>query len=107
MKIISMHLSHAPPRIRDVNPTVDVPPPLEQAMLQALEKSRENRFATASAFLQALDDARGASRPSARLRRRRDRCSQPARARGRRALRRAGRAARRAGWRRRRAGAPS
>jgi tetratricopeptide (TPR) repeat protein len=57
VKIISMHLSHAPPRIRDVNPAVEVPIPLEQAVLQALEKSRENRFATAAAFLQALEDA--------------------------------------------------
>jgi tetratricopeptide (TPR) repeat protein len=57
VKIISMHLAHAPPRIRDVNPNVQLPLPLEQAVLQALEKSRENRFATAAAFLQALDDA--------------------------------------------------
>jgi hypothetical protein len=52
-----MHLAHAPPRVRDVNPTVDVPLPLEQAVMQAMEKSREHRFATATAFLQALDDA--------------------------------------------------
>ena len=57
VKIISMHLAHAPPRIRDVSPTVDVPLPLEQAMMQSLEKSREHRFATATAFLQALEDA--------------------------------------------------
>src|SRR5260370_883732 len=57
VRIISMHLAHAPPRMRDVNPTVDVPPPLEQAVLQALEKHREYRFASATAFLQALDDA--------------------------------------------------
>jgi serine/threonine-protein kinase len=57
VKIISMHLAHAPPRIRDVNPAVDVPLPLEQAIMQSLEKSREHRFATATAFLQALDDA--------------------------------------------------
>ena len=57
VKIISMHLAHAPPRVRDVNPNVDVPLPLEQAVMQAMEKSREHRFATATAFLQALDDA--------------------------------------------------
>ena len=57
VKIISMHLAHAPPRIRDVSPTVDVPLPLEQAVMQSLEKSREHRFATATAFLQALEDA--------------------------------------------------
>ena len=57
VKIISMHLAHAPPRLREANPTVDVPVALEQVVLQALEKSRENRFATAGAFLQALEDA--------------------------------------------------
>src|SRR5215468_2416858 len=56
VKIISMHLSHAPPRMRDVSPAVDVPLPLEQAIMQSLEKSREHRFATATAFLQARDE---------------------------------------------------
>ena len=67
VRIISMHLAHAPPRMRDVNPTVDVPPPLEQAVLQALEKHREHRFASATAFLQALDDAEAASDAGAEL----------------------------------------
>jgi eukaryotic-like serine/threonine-protein kinase len=57
VKIISMHLAHAPPRLQEVNPAVDVPIPLEQAVLQAMEKSRDNRFSTAVAFLQALEDA--------------------------------------------------
>jgi serine/threonine-protein kinase len=57
VKLISMHLAHAPPRLREANPNVEVPVALEQVVLQALEKSRENRFATATAFLQALDDA--------------------------------------------------
>jgi eukaryotic-like serine/threonine-protein kinase len=57
VKIISMHLAHAPPRIRDVSHAVDVPVALEQVILQALEKSRENRFSTATAFLQALADS--------------------------------------------------
>jgi hypothetical protein len=65
VKIISMHLSHAPPRVRDTNPGVDLPIPLEQAVLQALEKSREHRFATAAAFLQALDDAERSASASA------------------------------------------
>jgi serine/threonine-protein kinase len=60
VKIISMHLSHAPPRMREANPTVDVPFALEQVVLQALEKHRENRFANATAFLQALDDSEAA-----------------------------------------------
>jgi len=57
VKIISMHLSHAPPRIFDVNPAIDVPLPLEQAIMQSMEKSREHRFASATAFLTALDEA--------------------------------------------------
>jgi len=69
VKIISMHLAHAPPRILDVNPNVQIPLPLEQAILQALEKSRENRFATAAAFMQALDDAEAQSNAEAEIER--------------------------------------
>jgi serine/threonine-protein kinase len=61
VKLISMHLAHAPPRLREVNPNVDAPVPLEQVVLQAMEKSRENRFASAAAFLQALEDAEAVS----------------------------------------------
>ena len=57
VKIISMHLAHAAPRLRDVNPAVRVPLAFELLIQQAMEKSRDNRFATAAAFLQALDDA--------------------------------------------------
>jgi eukaryotic-like serine/threonine-protein kinase len=57
VKIISMHLAHAAPRIRDVNPAVRVPTAFELLVQQAMEKSRDNRFASAAAFLQALDDA--------------------------------------------------
>jgi serine/threonine-protein kinase len=57
VKIISMHLAHAPPRIRDVNAAVRIPTVFELLVMQAMEKSRDNRFATAAAFLQALDDA--------------------------------------------------
>ena len=64
VKIISMHLSYAPPRIREVNPTVDVPFALEQVVLQALEKHRENRFASATAFLQALEDSEAVVDPA-------------------------------------------
>jgi serine/threonine-protein kinase len=57
VKIISMHLAHAAPRLRDVNPAVQVPVAFELLIQQAMEKSRDNRFASAAAFLQALDDA--------------------------------------------------
>jgi tetratricopeptide (TPR) repeat protein len=67
VKIISMHLAHAPPRIRDVSPSVDVPGALEQVVLQALEKSRENRFATAQAFLQALEDSEAPPEPGVEM----------------------------------------
>ncbi|HET6283582.1 MAG TPA: protein kinase [Polyangia bacterium] len=63
VKIISMHLAHAPPRIREINPTVDIPPALEQVVLQALEKHREHRFASATAFLQALDESELGAEP--------------------------------------------
>jgi tetratricopeptide (TPR) repeat protein len=67
VKLISMHLAHAPPRLREANPNVEVPVALEQVVLQALEKSRENRFATATAFLQALDDAEALADAGAEL----------------------------------------
>ena len=57
MRIISMHLSHPVPRLRAVYPAIDVPPALEDVVRQALEKERENRFASASAFLTALEEA--------------------------------------------------
>jgi len=57
MRIISMHLSHPVPRMRSVYPAVDVPAALEDVVMQALEKERENRFASASAFLTALEEA--------------------------------------------------
>jgi tRNA A-37 threonylcarbamoyl transferase component Bud32 len=56
VRIISMHLSHPLPRMRDLSPKVDVPLPIEQAVLQALEKQREHRFASAAAFRAALED---------------------------------------------------
>ena len=57
MRIISMHLSHPVPRMRAVFPAIDVPRALEDVVMQALEKERENRFASASAFLAALEEA--------------------------------------------------
>jgi tetratricopeptide (TPR) repeat protein len=57
VRIISMHLSHAVPRMADVNPAVAVPVPVEEAVQQALAKNRENRFASAAAFAAALQDA--------------------------------------------------
>ena len=57
MRIISMHLSHPVPRLRAAYPHSDVPPALEDVVMQALEKDRAHRFASASAFLTALEEA--------------------------------------------------
>ncbi|HEY8924643.1 MAG TPA: serine/threonine-protein kinase, partial [Polyangia bacterium] len=57
VRIISMHLSHVVPRLAAVNPAVEVPPAIEEVVAQALEKPRENRFASAAAMLVALDEA--------------------------------------------------
>ncbi len=59
VRIISMHLSHAVPRMSEVNSiaAAAVPMPVEDVVMQALEKERENRFASAAAFLAALEDA--------------------------------------------------
>jgi eukaryotic-like serine/threonine-protein kinase len=57
VRIISMHLSHAVPRMADRNPAAAIPAPVEEAVLQALAKNREHRFASAQAFSAALEDA--------------------------------------------------
>ena len=57
VRIISMHLSHTVPRMSDRNPAVAIPLPIEEAVLQALAKNREHRFASAQAFSAALEDA--------------------------------------------------
>ena len=57
VRIISMHLSHAVPKLFEANPAISVPLPIEQVVMQALEKEREHRFSSASAFLSALEDA--------------------------------------------------
>jgi len=57
VRIISMHLSHPVPRLRAIRPEADIPAALEDVVMQSLEKERENRFASASAFLTALEEA--------------------------------------------------
>ncbi|HEY4392624.1 MAG TPA: protein kinase, partial [Polyangia bacterium] len=57
VRIISMHLSHPVPRLRDAYPAGEVPAALEDVVRQAMEKERENRFSSAAAFLTALEDA--------------------------------------------------
>jgi serine/threonine-protein kinase len=57
VKIISMHLAYAPPKFADVRPDLGLPIPLEEVVHQALDKHREYRFASAGAFLVALQEA--------------------------------------------------
>jgi hypothetical protein len=40
-----------------VNAAISIPAPIEEVVMQALEKERENRFSSATAFLTALDEA--------------------------------------------------
>ncbi|MES1205209.1 MAG: serine/threonine-protein kinase, partial [Pseudomonadota bacterium] len=63
VRIISMHLSHPPPRLSEVNPVVQIPPAIEEVVMQALEKQREHRFASSAAFLAALEDAEAVAVP--------------------------------------------
>jgi eukaryotic-like serine/threonine-protein kinase len=60
VRIISMHLSHPAPRMSDVRPSAGIPAPIEEVVAQSLEKQREHRFASAAAFLAALEDAESA-----------------------------------------------
>ncbi len=57
VRIISMHLSHPPPRMSQANPDVQIPAPIEEVVAQSLEKQRDHRFASAGAFLAALGEA--------------------------------------------------
>jgi len=55
VEIISMHLTRQPPPPRTVAPQAGIPPALERIVLRALEKKRDQRFPSATAFLSALD----------------------------------------------------
>jgi serine/threonine-protein kinase len=57
VRIISMHLSHPVPRLQAVNAAIQIPGPIEDVVMQSLEKQREHRFASASALLVALEEA--------------------------------------------------
>ncbi|MBW8805907.1 MAG: protein kinase [Catenulisporales bacterium] len=57
VKIISMHLAYAPPKFVDVRADLLLPLSLQDVVHQALDKHREYRFASAAAFLMALQEA--------------------------------------------------
>lgn len=63
---ILKHVTEKPPPIAELNPDVKVPPQLEAIVMKALEKSRDNRFATAADFAQALEEIRSGIAPDSK-----------------------------------------
>src|SRR5207237_4840849 len=60
---ILKHVTEKPAPIAALNPNAVVPPQLEAIVFKALEKSRDQRFATAADFAAALESIRGAIPP--------------------------------------------
>jgi|ERR1019366_2739228 serine/threonine-protein kinase len=57
VKLLSMQITQPAPRFADVAPDLRVPPALEAAVMRALEKDRDKRFASAAEFRKALEVA--------------------------------------------------
>jgi eukaryotic-like serine/threonine-protein kinase len=57
MSLIGAHVSRPPRSFAETDPLGRVPPPIRQAVLKALEKRPEDRYATAAEFAEALRDA--------------------------------------------------
>jgi serine/threonine-protein kinase len=57
VKVMAMQVTQAPPRLSAVAPDAEIPAALEETVMRALEKSREQRFPSAAAFRQALEQA--------------------------------------------------
>ncbi|MBT8493904.1 MAG: serine/threonine protein kinase, partial [Deltaproteobacteria bacterium] len=55
--ILMMHASKPPPPFKDKAPGQFIAPELEAAVLKGLAKKREDRFASASDYIEALEDA--------------------------------------------------
>jgi serine/threonine protein kinase len=55
-EVLMQHMSRPPPAPRSINP--DIPPMVELIILKALEKRREDRFATMAELEAALSDSR-------------------------------------------------
>lgn len=51
-----MHRQQPPPSVAELAPDVAISPPLEAVIERALTKDRDERFATAESFRQALGD---------------------------------------------------
>ncbi len=56
MGIILHHLQTPPPAAKDVRPDLGIPDALSSVLMRALEKDREQRFPSASAMADALDE---------------------------------------------------
>jgi serine/threonine-protein kinase len=56
---ILKHVTEKPLPVSELNPDVKVPKPLEDIIFKSLEKLRDNRYATAAEFAQALESVRG------------------------------------------------
>jgi serine/threonine-protein kinase len=54
LEIIARQVNEAPPRMSKVNPELDIPKELEQVIMQALSKSKEDRFENMARFAQAI-----------------------------------------------------
>jgi hypothetical protein len=60
---ILKHVTEKPLPIHELNPGVKVPPQLESVIMKSLEKSRDNRYATAADFEHALEAIRNTVPP--------------------------------------------
>ncbi len=60
VQLLSMQITAVPAPLRSVAPDAQISEALEQLVLRALAKRREERFASATEMLRALDDAVGA-----------------------------------------------
>jgi len=57
VKLMAMQVTAPPPRFSEVAPQLRIPAAVEAAVMRALAKSRDERFASALEFLDALDAA--------------------------------------------------
>ncbi|MFL6248270.1 MAG: serine/threonine protein kinase [Thermoanaerobaculia bacterium] len=63
---ILKHVTEKPLAIAELNPAVTVPPQLEAIIMKSLEKNREQRFATAADFAEALEKIRNTIPPDSK-----------------------------------------
>ncbi|HET7711732.1 MAG TPA: serine/threonine-protein kinase, partial [Thermoanaerobaculia bacterium] len=60
---ILKHVTEKPVSIHEMNPDAKPPAQLESIIMKSLEKSRDNRFASAAEFAEALESVRGSIPP--------------------------------------------